>query len=158
MMRVLQDEIYNLTEWNDLGDGVSIAEFNFKHEKENWKKGRRYIAVRKDMLKLGPDTIGKKLSLFPDDDAKIFNFRYGLYITDFFNITRKISHQMIKSEHPSAKNGGGHWGTRDEAKRLSKKIRRASAKEMIQKESNDLDNQTGGEIKPDANDRDQIKP
>jgi hypothetical protein len=30
MIRVLHDEIYNLTEWKDLGDGVSIAEFNFK--------------------------------------------------------------------------------------------------------------------------------
>lgn len=81
MMRVLQDQIYNLTEWKELGEGVSIAEFNFKHEKEKWKKERRYIAVRKDVSKLGPDTIGKKLSLFPDEDAKIFNFRYGLYIT-----------------------------------------------------------------------------
>ncbi len=30
---------------------------------------------------MGPDTIGKKLSLFPEEDAKIFNFKYGLYIT-----------------------------------------------------------------------------
>lgn len=30
-----------------------------------------------------------------------------------------------KSEHAGAKNGGGHWGTREEAKRISKKVRRA---------------------------------
>jgi hypothetical protein len=60
---------------------VSVAEFNFKHKTESWKKDRRYIAIRKDVSKLGPETIGKKLSLFPDEDAKIFNFRYGLYVT-----------------------------------------------------------------------------
>lgn len=81
MMRALQDEIYNVSEWIDIGEGISVAEFNFKHKKENWNKERRYIAVRKNLLKLGPDTIGKKLTLFPDEDAKIFNFRYGLYVT-----------------------------------------------------------------------------
>jgi hypothetical protein len=30
----------------------------------------------------------------------------------------------IKPEHSGAKNGGGYWGTREEAKRLSKKARR----------------------------------
>ena len=81
MSRTLQTEIYKLDNWKDLGDGVSVAEFNFKHQKESWKKERRYIAIRKDVSKLGPDTIGKKLSLFPEEDAKIFNFKYGLYIT-----------------------------------------------------------------------------
>lgn len=35
---------------------------------------------------------------------------------------------MIKTEHAGAKNGGGHWGTRAEAKELSKKARRAGDK------------------------------
>ena len=33
-----------------------------------------------------------------------------------------------KSEHAGAKNGGGHWGTREEAKQISKKVRRAQDK------------------------------
>ena len=81
MFRTLQSEIYNLNEWKDLGDGVAVAEFNFKHKKESWKKPRRYIAIRKDLAKLEKDTIGKKLSLFPEDDAKVFDYKYGLYIT-----------------------------------------------------------------------------
>ena len=81
MIRTLQNEVYSSSNWRDLGDGVSVAEFNFKHKKEVWKKERRYIAIRKDIAKQGSETIGKKLSLFPDDDAKIFNFRYGLYVT-----------------------------------------------------------------------------
>jgi hypothetical protein len=81
MIRTLQTEIYNVDDWRDLGDGVSIAEFNFKHKKESWKKERRYIAIRKDASMLGPNTSGKNLSLFPENDAKIFNFKYGLYVT-----------------------------------------------------------------------------
>jgi hypothetical protein len=33
-----------------------------------------------------------------------------------------------KSEHAGAKNGGGHWGTREEAKLISRKVRRHNDK------------------------------
>ncbi len=46
-----------------------------------------------------------------------------------------MTRKKIKSEHSGAKNGGGHWGTRDDAKVLSKKVRRESNKNMIRKES-----------------------
>ncbi len=39
-----------------------------------------------------------------------------------------------KSEHAGAKNGGGHWGTRNEAKRISKKVRRSNDKAAIKSE------------------------
>ena len=39
-----------------------------------------------------------------------------------------------KSEHVGAKNGGGHWATRDEAKRISKKVRRSNDKTAIRSE------------------------
>lgn len=39
-----------------------------------------------------------------------------------------------KSEHSGAKNGGGHWGTRNEAKQISKKSRRSRDKEEIRNE------------------------
>ncbi len=35
---------------------------------------------------------------------------------------------MIQTEHTGAKNGGGHWGPRLDAKQLSKKARRANDK------------------------------
>jgi len=37
----------------------------------------------------------------------------------------------IKTEHNGAKNGGGYWGKRVEAKRISNKIRRADEKKML---------------------------
>jgi ribosomal-protein-alanine N-acetyltransferase len=42
--------------------------------------------------------------------------------------------RIRKTEHAGAKNGGGFWGTREEAKTLSKKLRRATGKKTIQKE------------------------
>jgi hypothetical protein len=40
----------------------------------------------------------------------------------------------IKTEHSGAKNGGGHWGKREEAKRLSKKLRRSTGRKVVRKE------------------------
>ena len=40
----------------------------------------------------------------------------------------------IKTEHAGAKNGGGHWGSRSEAKKVSKKHRREKDREEIRKE------------------------
>jgi hypothetical protein len=37
----------------------------------------------------------------------------------------------IKTEHAGAKNGGGHYGRREEAKRLSRPRRRANGKQEI---------------------------
>ena len=37
----------------------------------------------------------------------------------------------VKAEHSGAKNGGGHWGRRADAKRISKKSRRSSARKAI---------------------------
>lgn len=39
-----------------------------------------------------------------------------------------------KTEHSGAKNGGGHWGTREEAKQASKKHRRTNSKKVIHEE------------------------
>lgn len=38
----------------------------------------------------------------------------------------------IKTEHSGAKNGGGFWGTRREAKALSSRIRRIADKRAVQ--------------------------
>lgn len=39
--------------------------------------------------------------------------------------------RKLKSEHAGAKNGGGHYGRREEAKRLSRRQRREDAKRAI---------------------------
>lgn len=45
--------------------------------------------------------------------------------------------KVTKTEHAGAKNGGGHWGKREEAKKLSKKSRRKNSKKEIQKQIKD---------------------
>jgi tetratricopeptide (TPR) repeat protein len=45
-----------------------------------------------------------------------------------------VTKKNKKTEHSGAKNGGGHWGLREEAKVLSKKARRADSKEIIENE------------------------
>jgi len=42
--------------------------------------------------------------------------------------------RIKRTEHSGAKNGGGFWGTRKEAKSLSKKARRANSKEVLDNE------------------------
>ena len=39
--------------------------------------------------------------------------------------------RKLKSEHTGPKNGGGHYGKREEAKRLSKRQRREDAKRVV---------------------------
>lgn len=42
-----------------------------------------------------------------------------------------MSMRNVKTEHNGAKNGGGFWGKRAEAKRISNKIRRAAEKRIV---------------------------
>lgn len=52
-----------------------------------------------------------------------------------------------KTEHAGAKNGGGHWGSREEAKSLSKKGRRKGNKIEIKKGLDELKTITSKLIK-----------
>ena len=51
-----------------------------------------------------------------------------------------------KTEHTGAKNGGGHWGTRAEAKAISKKHRRENSKSEIVQETKDFEVDGNGSI------------
>lgn len=42
--------------------------------------------------------------------------------------------RKLKTEHAGAKNGGGHWGPRHEAKNFTRKLRRLRNKLLIKKE------------------------
>jgi hypothetical protein len=43
-----------------------------------------------------------------------------------------MGNKVKKSEHNGAKNGGGHWGDREEAKNHSRKLRRQIEKKLLQ--------------------------
>lgn len=42
-----------------------------------------------------------------------------------------MSYRMTKTEHAGAKNGGGFWGYREEAKSLSRKARRLQSRAHV---------------------------
>jgi len=57
-----------------------------------------------------------------DEDISVENL---LGVDDELLIARDLNMGMkLKSEHAGAKNGGGYWGPRVEAKRKSRKVRR----------------------------------
>ena len=45
----------------------------------------------------------------------------------------------IKTEHNGAKNGGGYWGTRKQAKKISKRLRRIFGKYEIERSRYELE-------------------
>jgi len=50
-----------------------------------------------------------------------------------------MAYERIKTEHAGAKNGGGAWMTRAEAKQTAKRQRRLEDEAAIQTEANDAE-------------------
>lgn len=50
-----------------------------------------------------------------------------------------MSNRIKKTEHVGAKNGGGYWGKRHEAKTLSKRIRRAESRRLERSAENECE-------------------
>jgi len=65
--------------------------------------------------------------------ATINNVQSYSIIKDTFNHGFVVAKMAIKTEHNGAKNGGGYWGLRKDAKKLSKRLRRIFAKEEIKR-------------------------
>ena len=78
---IIQKEIPDLTNWEEIGKGISITEFKFQHKDEKWNKDRRYIIVRQE-INVKRKAQGKQLKLFKDN-FEISRYRYGCYITSF---------------------------------------------------------------------------
>ena len=57
----------------------------------------------------------------------------------------------IKTEHAGAKNGGGYWGKRAEAKRRSKRLRRKEERKSIRRGFGESGGETRGNIHSDFN-------
>jgi hypothetical protein len=47
LYKPLQRKVYAQQEWEHIGDGLWITEFMFGHD--DWKRDRRYIAIRQDI-------------------------------------------------------------------------------------------------------------
>lgn len=74
----LQRKLYGIGGWKEVGEGISVNEFYFRHI--GWEKERRYIAVRQN-IKRRPKAMGKQLSLFKDD-LELGDYRYSVWVTN----------------------------------------------------------------------------
>jgi hypothetical protein len=78
MHAVLQQKIKDIKNWIALGEGVWLAEVEYKAGK--WNKTRRVVVTKQD-IQMRPKATGKKLKLF-DDDLYYQNHRFHCFITN----------------------------------------------------------------------------
>lgn len=78
LYKPLQGKVYAQQEWEQIGEGLWITEFMFRHD--DWRRDRRYIAIRQD-IKRRQHAMGKTLSLFRDD-FDIRDYRFSVWITN----------------------------------------------------------------------------
>jgi hypothetical protein len=79
----LQNEIYQISNWTGLGEGLWISEI--MHKQGDWKKARRIVVI-KQSEEIRPRATGKKLkTLFSSmgiADDKLYNTRYHAFVTN----------------------------------------------------------------------------
>ena len=77
---ILQKAIMRLQNWEQVDNGIEIAEFEFQHQDKKWTKNRRYVVVRQETSQR-PKATGKQPSLFKELD-ELKPYRFSLYITN----------------------------------------------------------------------------
>ena len=95
---VLQQEIFALTVWERVEEGIEVGEFWFKHHDMKWEKARRYVVVRQDVL-VRPKASGKQLVLF-QECGEVKKYRFSLMIT---NDTKLSAVEVWRCYRPRAK-------------------------------------------------------
>lgn len=89
MHAVIQQKIKDIKNWIAIGEGVWIAEIEYKAVK--WNKTRRVVVTKQD-IQIRPKATGKKLKLF-DDDIYYQNHRYHCFITNQILPAKQIWYQ-----------------------------------------------------------------
>jgi len=77
---ILQKTIRRLQHWEQIDQGIEIADFEFQHQDKKWNKERRYVVVRQQTSQR-PKAIGKQPALFKELD-ELKAYRFSLYITN----------------------------------------------------------------------------
>lgn len=79
----LQSEVYRISRWIAIGEGLWISEINYRQGK--WKKERRIVVIKQNE-EVRPRATGKKLkTLFSSMgiiDDKVFKTRYHTFVTN----------------------------------------------------------------------------
>lgn len=89
MHAVIQQKIQDIKNWIAIGEGLWIAQIEYKAER--WSKARRVVVVKQD-IQMRPKATGKKLKLF-NDDLYYQNHRYHCFITNQMLPSKQIWEQ-----------------------------------------------------------------
>lgn len=77
---ILQKEIFKLSKWEKIEEGIEVGEFKFEHLDKKWTKPRRYVVVRQE-IKRRPKAVGKQPLLLKELEETKW-YRYSLMITN----------------------------------------------------------------------------
>jgi hypothetical protein len=76
----LKEQIWDIKNWNALGEGIWISEINYKQG--GWKKSRRIVVIRQEK-EVRPKATGKHLfSGTKYDEEKFYRKRYHAFVTN----------------------------------------------------------------------------
>lgn len=78
--QTLQREIMKIADWEEIDEGLEVAEFEFQHAEPKWTFPRRYVVVRQESTKR-PAAVGKQPSLFAELD-ELKDWRFSLMLTN----------------------------------------------------------------------------
>jgi len=78
LIRPIQRQIYALTNWKEITQGLAVSEFLFMHPL--WGRERRYIVIRQNIIRRKKAT-GKTLPLFAHE-IDLRNYRFSVWITN----------------------------------------------------------------------------
>ena len=78
--QVLQRAIYSITDWQQVDEGIEVAEFQFQHQDAKWERPRRYVVVRQREVSGKNPPAGRQLSLYREE-AEWRSYRLGAYVT-----------------------------------------------------------------------------
>jgi hypothetical protein len=73
---IFQKQIMRIKEWQQIDDGIEVAEFEFKHFDPKWRRSLRYVVVRQEIA-VRPKASGKQPSLFKELEP-LKNYRFSL--------------------------------------------------------------------------------
>jgi len=80
---VIQQEIFKISCWERIEDGLEAADFFFEHKDKKWDKKRRYVVIRQSIEKR-PNATGKwgKQMVFFEEYEEYHTYRYSVLVTN----------------------------------------------------------------------------
>lgn len=90
---IFQKQIMGIKQWQQIDDGIEVAEFEFKHFDPKWTRSLRYVVLRQEIA-VRPKASGKQPSLFKELE-QLKNYRFSLLTCN----ERPLSYEEVWREY-----------------------------------------------------------